>query len=467
MRGPSRVFSKLFLAAGLSFFVWGAGSTVLAQVGKAGNPDPDWNGGSGVITSNPTYKYMSAWGGALQPDGKLVVVGSANNSLSPVWPYGVFALARFTRTGQLDPTFGQGGFVHTSFGDAVDTAGALVIHPDGKITALGCVTVRGPAFALAQYQPDGSLNPDFGQGGQVITDVSCGNAEFIDIGIQADGKIVFAGTMVNQRGQPIEIRYAVVRVNPDGSLDRSFGNEGVVIDVFRDNSRGVTMAIQTDGKIVVGGVNLSRDFKTSSAALARYLPDGRTDPTFGQEGKVTTEDAGIRTSLGKLQLQPDGKILFVGYNRSNNSQEIPGGVARFETDGRLDATFGSGGFARVAIPGRQTFIPTDVTTQHDGKILVSGLSLRQGMIGMVPKVIWDTLVVARLNPDGSADLSFGTQGVVTRTNNDHSDYIATDVVVDGEGRITVTGWYREYRVVHGPLTVANSVHVLTERFLGR
>src|SRR6266478_4724094 len=237
---------------------------------------------------------------AIQPDGKIVVVGSVVvNSVSD------FGLARYNSDGSLDSTFGTGGDVITDVGGNGDPDG-VVILPNGKILLAGEGSNGGSstAFALAKYTASGSLDTTFGTGGEVFTKFTSGNDFATGLAVQADGKIVVAGN-ANFNGTYGHSDSALARYNPDGSLDTTFGTGGQVIMNVADHFH--RLAIQSDGRIVVAG-----DRNTGSSwdfALARFNTDGTLDGNFGTGGVLTTDFHGGYDSARGLTIQPDGKIV--------------------------------------------------------------------------------------------------------------------------------------------------------------
>ena len=253
-----------------------------------------------------------------------------------VWKWGgvvaVLLMLSLVLLGEGAPTADVRGTVTTDFG-GLDIAFALVLQPDGKLVAAGqfedprTFTVR---FALVRYLPDGRLDPTFGIGGRVTSDFEGGRAEALVL--QPDGKLVAAGFLRNGGTQD----FVLVRYLPDGHLDPSFGVGGMVTTDFGNDDRASSLVLQPDGKLVAAGdsnAGVSGDF-----TVVRYLPDGRLDPSFGVGGAVTTDFGGSDLARA-LVLQPDGKLVAAGEGG-------PGAdfvLARYLPDGRLDATFGVGG----------------------------------------------------------------------------------------------------------------------------
>lgn len=202
---------------------------------------------------------------ALQSDGKIVVGGQA----SSVVTFNDFGLVRYNSDGSLDTSFGSGGRVTTDF-FIFDVINDLVIQPDGKIVASGTTLSGNVDFALARYDSDGTLDPAFGSGGKVVTDLFSQSGDSPNgLAIQTDGKIIAAGSTIIGFG----IDFALVRYNSTGSLDTSFGSGGKVRTDFFNNLLDVAnaVALQTDGKIIAGGrANIPGQTLNSDFALARY-----------------------------------------------------------------------------------------------------------------------------------------------------------------------------------------------------
>jgi uncharacterized delta-60 repeat protein len=219
-----------------------------------------------VITSG-----QSGWGYSViqQADGKLVVAGYTYNG----WTGNDFALIRYNSDGSLDTSFGINGKVITIVSSGSNRGYSATAQADGKILVAGYSNGAGNDFALIRYNNDGSLDTSFGTNGIVITPVGVGYSSDIgySITLQADSKILVAGSAGND--------FALIRYNSDGSLDTSFDTDGKVITPMGlGYSVGYSVTVQTDGKIVVAGVNT--DGTGSDFALARYNPDGSLDSTF-------------------------------------------------------------------------------------------------------------------------------------------------------------------------------------------
>jgi uncharacterized delta-60 repeat protein len=267
---------------------------------------------------------------ALQPDGKIVAAGEVYNSATNSSEFG---LLRLNSDGSLDASFGSKGKVTTDFFGLADRIFALALQPDGKILVAG-LTNTGVDFdfALARYDSNGSLDPTFGSGGKVNTDFFNSSDICYGIAIQPDGKIVAAGTMSDN--------FALARYNPDGSLDTDFAVNGRInIDFFGQDDSAYTLALQPDGKILVAGYAYSGG--NSDFAIARFNTDGLLDASFGDGGRTVTDFFGDLDCVFSLALQPDGRILAAGYATGDNAKDFA--LARYDADGLLNATFGSNG----------------------------------------------------------------------------------------------------------------------------
>ncbi|MBH8576028.1 DUF4347 domain-containing protein, partial [Nostocaceae cyanobacterium CENA369] len=248
------------------------------------------------------------------------------------------------------------------------------------------------------------LDNTFGNGGKVITDFGS-----TDIGrsvvIQNDGKILVAGVSNNN--------FAVVRYNSDGTLDTSFDTDGKVTTNLGSTDIAYSMAVQADGKILVAGKR-GNDF-----ALVRYNSNGSLDTSFDTDGQVTT-DIGNATSdtAYSITLQTDGKILVAGVSAGNFA------VVRYNSDGTLDNSFGSGGKVTTDIGNATSDTAYSITLQTDGKILLAGSSA-------------NNFAVVRYNSDGTLDNSFGSSGKVT-TNLGGTD-VAYSMVMQADGKFILAG----------------------------
>ncbi|HEX9236750.1 MAG TPA: hypothetical protein VF972_10785, partial [Actinomycetota bacterium] len=242
-------------------------------------------------------------------DGKIVAVGFRSSYTSP----NVIALARYNPNGSLDSAFGFGGRVLTRIGSSSDqtAAFAAALQSDGKIVVGGGWAHGSRAlFALVRYNPDGSLDSTFGKGGKVVTAIGSRYDVISAISIQSDGKIVAVGRTLNGCCDD----FALARYMPSGALDTSFGTNGNVVTAFGPSDDEATaMAMQSAGNIVVAGYTTNSDQSVYRFALARYTASGSLDPTFGTGGRVISAIGGSSETFAYgVALQSDGKIVAAG-----------------------------------------------------------------------------------------------------------------------------------------------------------
>jgi uncharacterized delta-60 repeat protein len=305
----------------------------------------------GIATTAIGTDSTSALAVGLQSDGKIVVAGSATND-------GInhfFAIARYNSDGTLDTTFDTDGIVTTIIpGTTSSSAAALGLQTDGKIVVAG--TADGN-IALARYNSDGGLDTTFDTDGIVTTTTIGTGSSALALGLQTDGKIVVTG---NATIGGVE-NFVVVRYNANGSLDTTFDADGIITTSIGTSSNAFALAMQSDGKIVAAGKADSG--ATENIALARYNTGGSLDTTFDFDGIVTTAFAANSVAFA-LALQPDGKIVVAG----NAGGEIV--VVRYTSSGALDTTFSTVGF--VITPIGIFASASALALQSDGKVVVAG-----------------------------------------------------------------------------------------------
>jgi uncharacterized delta-60 repeat protein len=359
------------------------------------------------------------------------------------WAFSLLALTlaasnAWAAAGDLDLSFSSDGKVTTPFftdGDASATAYAVALQADGKIVVAGSASASqatgGAAtfdFALARYHPDGSLDTSFSGDGKLTTNVFGGQDYAYALAIQADGKILAAGA-ANVNAASFFNRFTLVRYNSNGSLDTSFGSAGIVsTDFFGNNSEATAIALQPDGKIVVAG--LANDGSANQFALVRYLANGSLDASFGSGGKVTTSFFGFDDSATAVRLQADGKIVVAG-------QAYPGGandqfaLARYNSNGSLDTSFGTGGKVTTDFFGTNDAADA-LIIQADGKIVAAGMAY-------IPGGGIDHYAAARYNTNGGLDTTFGVGG---KTSVEFSSAYVRRLAAAGQadGKIVMASW---------------------------
>lgn len=349
----------------------------------------------------------------------------------------VMEARRLLSAGALDPTFGSGGSAAPTASIA-GTATALAVYSNAQTATAGDVVAAGGlyaeqnahpnSFAIVRYTANGMPDVSFGVNGEVSTAFtkSYPNAQAQAVAIQADGKIVAAGFAAGTTTKGNSYDFAVARYNVNGSLDNTFGSSGEMTTNFSGTGGQATASydaahaafIQPDGKIVLAGITSTAVPAGNNIALARYNSNGTLDTTFGSGGKVITSHTAIPGSLvdpingygdtevKDVALQADGRILVAGYTQVTGLNPFyEAFVARYNANGTLDKTFGSGGVVTLpAVPGQLAngvnYPMGHLTIEPSGEIVVNGLGqlalLHSGQVGYA---------------DGSLDSSFGNNGL--------------------------------------------------------
>ena len=395
-----------------------AGCVLVATAAAAsGKLDPGFGNGGVVVTSTAPGTGGDFQNGlAVQPDGRIVVGGSSDMGAAAGGQQ--WRVSRYTRQGELDGSFGTGGTVTTSMssaGDFDEHVWSLTLDGDGKVVAAGDAVTAAGGFdvAVARYDPDGSLDTSFGTGGKLTTAIGPGarRDRAHRVAALSDGKILVAGFADMGPGAGRR-NLMLARYNHDGSLDASFGLGGIVITAAApgDNFDIVTtdgLAIDAQGRIVVAGwADLGAGAGGADALVARYHADGSLDSSFGSGGIVTTPlaDGDNFDAFVSVKVDEAGKIV-AGGDADSGSFIFDIGLARFNADGTPDGTFGSGGKVITARAGDEDL--EMLAIQPSGKILAGGSTAPTEIL------VDSDFMVARYNPNGSLDSSFGGGGIVT------------------------------------------------------
>jgi uncharacterized delta-60 repeat protein len=340
---------------------------------QAGMLDPSFDT-DGKVTLNTLVANDVAYAVTLQPDGKIILVGktsSSPSSLQKDW-----ALARLHPDGALDTTF-NGGFFRTVFGNPSNTARAVQVQPDGKVVVGGEINAgNSDDFGLMRYLPNGTLDPSFGAGGIVHNDFTGGLGEFVrDLFILPNGKILACGYL--NRGSNV-FNAALVRYHGNGSLDSTFGINGLAeLTAVPEAQDLVTFAMLPNGDIM--GAGRWRDSTNQQrVAVVRFLANGNLDPTFGGDGVMdfAHPDLNSNNVVHCIAIQPDGKTLVGGYANTNILGSYVFLMARILANGNLDPTFGTNGFANLDL---YHFVPKGFGIQADGRIMVGGWAVQDSL----------------------------------------------------------------------------------------
>ena len=295
-------------------------------------------------------------------DGKILVIGQ--ETVSDAW-----VITRLDANGLVDPTFGTGGSIVSDFGPSFDTPNDVTFLSDGRFVVTGRVSSD---VALARYAADGTLDTSFGTGGLAVYEFGGGFAENLGrVEERPDGKLV--APLQSNFGSPLGA-FAVVRFEEDGSLDPTFGasGPGYTKVPMPNGASGTRIALQPDGKILLTGINPGSQIDPRNFTVLRFLEGGALDPDFGTGGIATADlIAGAFDMSVHLQLLPDGRIVLAG-NGEIAPDDIQILVARFLPDGTLDTTFGNLG--SIVTPVDAFSQTSDLLLLPDGDVLLAGSS---------------------------------------------------------------------------------------------
>lgn len=359
---------KLLVSGNASFASNGAMSAIVNRVQPGGGLDRAF-GEAGMVRLPMRF---SAADPIVLADGRIVLVGDASDRQAAV---------RLLPGGGLDSSFGEGGLATVPGGDGRGAVWGAFSQSDGKLVLLGQDDPPGDAdwgATATRLMPDGSLDASFGDGGRRRLEVPSSGGLVYDGVEQADGTLVIAGEFDRRDTQIPDYHWTLIRLTPDGSKDPSFGDGGVAQGFFF--GQGGTFgdfAVQPDGKLLLAG-GAQRD-DGYGWGIARALPDGRPDPSFGDGGGVWMRPPGtdpanpLIGSADRLVVQKDGRIVVSG-NRTATAEGfrlISGwALARLTRAGSLDPDFGDGGWSPMAMGNR--LWPSGLVRTPDGKVVVSG-----------------------------------------------------------------------------------------------
>lgn len=315
----------------------------------------------------------------------------------------------------FDTSFDGDGIAVTAAAIYPGEGNTIATQSTGKIIVVGrCCNTSNDSFAAVRYNADGSLDTTFDGDGIFLLQVGPGFEIANAVAVQTDDKIVLVGRTENA--------FVAVRLNSDGSLDNGFDGDGIVTVDFGVSDSANAVVIQPDGKILIGGTTQPAANAPNDFALARLNPNGSLDASFDADGKVITA---VRTGnsdfIKGLALQPDGKIIAVGYTQDSNGAS--GAIARYNSDGTLDASFGNKG---ILFDYARTL--NSAAIQADGKIIALGVEDSGANSGFV---------LFRFLPDGTLDSSFDTDGKVSTSFLQSAD--AKSVLIQTDQKIVATG----------------------------
>jgi uncharacterized delta-60 repeat protein len=388
---------------------------------KPGDLDPSFGSGGIVISS---FGGQNMFGPAVlvQSDRKIVVVGKTFNGHDDD-----ILVQRFNSDGSPDAAFGTAGATIVKLSTNDDNAKALAFQSDGKIIVAGGAGQPGSyeTSALLRVTADGVLDTSFGTGGKALIDFGLPSHSH-SVVVQSDGKIVVTGETYTSADGGL---FATARVLASGALDTTFGTGGKMTHALGTGANAHSMALQPDGKLLIGGYATSADTGRPGFVVARFLSNGTLDTSFGTNGFSTASVGTGNNYCHGLMLQLDGKIVLTGSAVTATNYDFS--LVRFNSDGLLDTTFGNSGIVTTnfALSPRASVDETAAgVIQADGKIIVGGYSERK-------------FALARYLSSGALDSSFGTGGLVTNTiGTSNDDWMKSLALQSWDGNIVAVGY---------------------------
>ena len=354
-------------------------------------------GVNGLVTFLP-YSTATGYGSGdpsmgLQSDGKII-----NLSIYYYNSHTHFAAFRFKTTGQVDSSFGNNGQINTLISPfAEETPKTLLVYPDDRILIAGETeyTTGGYNVELTRYKSDGTADPTFGTNGIVVKNFSYYDHRLHSIALQPDGKIVLGGYAMSSTVASPD--FAVFRIKPNGDPDSSFGINGMAVTDFGNTDKINSIALQSDGKILATGNS------GDNIALVRYQTNGSLDSTFGTNGKLLTTFGYTRNVANSVKIQTDNNFIVGGSTGAAVYSYYA--LRRFKPTGIADSSFGLNGTQITNVNNGEDFIQ-GMAIQADGKIIVAGYSDSNNYSGYV------RFSMARYTSTGNLDAGFGNAGIV-------------------------------------------------------
>ncbi len=424
-RGGSDSGNALVLQPNGKILVVGSSSSgtdedcITVRLNPDGTRDTSFSAAGISIIQGPAGGDDSGNAVAVQFDGKILVAGEISNGSNTD-----LLVLRYTPEGILDSSFnGDGIFTFSSKAKTVDAATAVALQPNGRIVVAG-QTGSGSAgdLLVLRYKTDGTLDRSFSNDGIAVYSGDSGSEDIgRAVAIQNDGKAVVAGQTSNGANSDL----LVLRYKSDGSLDSSFSGDGVAVysGAADSNDIGRAVAIQGDGKIVV--VGQTSNGANNNLLILRYTSSGSLDTTFGTAGVVNFGGSGNESGRSVL-IQPNGMIVVAGVRSNGTDTDLL--LLRYTESGSLDTTFGSGGV--VAYDSGNADAANAIALQPDGKIVVAGSSSNGSK---------DTVLLARFSAGGALDTAFSGDGIVRFNSGAAGNDAGNAVAVQSDNKVVVAG----------------------------
>ncbi|QSS96901.1 T9SS type A sorting domain-containing protein [Psychroflexus sp. ALD_RP9] len=364
---------------------------------------------------------------AYQSDGKMLVAGYSRSSVGN----DNFLVVRYLENGDLDTSFGTNGYVNIDVrgfsSPKDDQATNVLIQSDNKIVLVGFSegAFDVEQFTILRLNSDGSLDETYGDQGIRFFDFTGSYCEPADAVMLSNNNIAIAGSTDTGSFNPSLI-FAIAVIDENGNLNQNFSIDGKQTLQFGANYEEAYAITETsDGSLLVGGDG-ANDF-----AVAKLSLNGNLDSTFGNNGKIIT-DIPNYNGLGIIGLHElsNGKIIAVGES-SSSSESRNVTLIRYNSDGSLDTTFANNGFITIDIDSGSEDIPRSMFVQNDGKILIAGSIVTGGEFYFLS---------LRFDTDGTLDSSYSGDGVRLESFNSNQIEIAYGIKQNDNGKINIVGY---------------------------
>lgn len=402
------------------------------------------NNGFVITPADDADLFYLGRAAALQPDGK-ILMNRSRGSMNSIPEF-----IRYMPDGTVDSSFGRNGIVSV---DAISVTvhdddtmtrkpspgdiTAITVQPDGKIIIAG----NTQPFFVGRFLPDGKRDDSFGNNG-FFSNMEFGGFDNVsDMVLQPDGKIVLTGGKPSSFFMGFESS-VLMRLNGNGSIDSAFAEDGRFEIIIDDPHKPFVVvynraiALQPDGKIITIGYQWENMFTTHNFVVSRYNINGTPDSSFGKKGYVITKTNNYSDDPASIAVQQDGKIVTggrVGIDRNTWAMI----ALRYDTHGKLDRSFGKNGKVTILFKNKKVQSCKSLLLPN-GKIILAG--------SVQPKENKDEedFALCSITADGAVNIAFGINGKQILASKQSSEYFQT-ALLQPDGKIVLIGssWYNE------------------------
>ena len=388
--------------------------------------DPTFDGDGALVVDTLAGEVdFSSQGVALQKDGKIVVVGNAGDADTSD-----FLVIRLHSDGRFDEDFGDNGLKRVDLGTPGDRAKSVIVQPDGKIVAAG---IAGDGGGVVRLEADGRLDAGFGgseiPGVRRVKPSDSNRALFNGIALQSDGRLVMGGQALSKAEGAWD--FFLARVGTVGDLDADFADGGVLLDdVLGGDEFGNRPHILVSGHILFSGSTYVDADGSFDCAVTRHDSGGEPVEAFGEGGDVTVDLAGQTDRCSTLQVYPDGSILAGGYGtREDGTTDFM--VTRLKGDGERETAFGDEGIQTVDFGGEERLRSFVLLDEMSPPRVLAG--------GFTDDGEHESMALAMFRDDGTLDPSFGEGGTMTLDIDEGTDDQIHYATLDAQGRVLLFG----------------------------